>query len=335
MTETEKDITKMNFDIEPLLNEVKTIIETSINNLLKDFVEKYKLYEETYNGVLNLPAVRKINQAPIQEREKINANEMDMFETTKQIVKEEVKTIENNILMSIQELTVLNAKRMNEQFHLLNNELKELKQKISNNEVVDLTGCDSDVVTEEEIVIKEEKENIILNIHESDNECEKNMLIEQQEEEEEQEEEQEEDDEEQEEDDEEQEEDEEQSEVEEEQDEEQDEVDEEQSEVEEQPEVEEQSEEEEVETENEVDEEQSEEEQPEVEEQEEEQKEEQPEVEETKNQEEEEEFFEIEIDDVTYCTNDEENGIIYELSSEGDIGKKVGFLLNGEATFYE
>ena len=89
MTETEKDITKMNFDIEPLLNEVKTIIETSINNLLKDFVEKYKLYEETYNGVLNLPAVRKINQAPIQEREKINANEMDMFETTKQIVKEE------------------------------------------------------------------------------------------------------------------------------------------------------------------------------------------------------------------------------------------------------
>jgi hypothetical protein len=46
------------------------------------------------------------------------------------------------------------------------------------------------------------------------------------------------------------------------------------------------------------------------------------------------ELFEIEIEDVTYCTNDEENGIIYELTEEGEAGKKVGFLKDGEATFY-
>ena len=53
---------------------------------------------------------------------------------------------------------------------------------------------------------------------------------------------------------------------------------------------------------------------------------------ETEN-EEEEDFFEIEIDDVTYCTNNEETGIIYEVDKEGDIGKRVGYLKDGEPFF--
>ena len=47
-------------------------------------------------------------------------------------------------------------------------------------------------------------------------------------------------------------------------------------------------------------------------------------------EEDEEELFEIEIDGVSYCTNDEENGIIYELTEEGDVGKKLGYLKDGE-----
>ena len=59
---------------------------------------------------------------------------------------------------------------------------------------------------------------------------------------------------------------------------------------------------------------------------------------ETENEEEEEEeesddFFEIEIDDITYCTNDEETGIIYELDKDGDVGKRVGYLKAGEPFF--
>ena len=57
---------------------------------------------------------------------------------------------------------------------------------------------------------------------------------------------------------------------------------------------------------------------------------------ETENEEEEEEsddFFEIEIDDITYCTNDEETGIIYELDNDGDVGKRVGYLKAGEPFF--
>jgi TolA-binding protein len=51
------------------------------------------------------------------------------------------------------------------------------------------------------------------------------------------------------------------------------------------------------------------------------------------NEDEEEELIEIEIDDITYCTNNEENGIIYELDKEGNVGKKVGYLKEGDAYF--
>jgi hypothetical protein len=51
------------------------------------------------------------------------------------------------------------------------------------------------------------------------------------------------------------------------------------------------------------------------------------------DEEEEEEVFEIEIDDIPYFVTDEENGILYEITSDGDIGKKVGIIKNGEPIF--
>jgi len=50
-------------------------------------------------------------------------------------------------------------------------------------------------------------------------------------------------------------------------------------------------------------------------------------------EEEEEEVFEIEIDDVTYFATDEENGILYEVTKDGDVGKKVGIIKDGEPIF--
>ena len=49
--------------------------------------------------------------------------------------------------------------------------------------------------------------------------------------------------------------------------------------------------------------------------------------------EEEEEVFEIEIDDVTYYATSEENGILYEVLADGDVGKKVGVIKDGEPIF--
>jgi len=54
---------------------------------------------------------------------------------------------------------------------------------------------------------------------------------------------------------------------------------------------------------------------------------------EEEDEEEGEEVFEIEIDDVTYFATDEENGVIYEMTKDGDIGKKVGVIKDGEPVF--
>lgn len=50
--------------------------------------------------------------------------------------------------------------------------------------------------------------------------------------------------------------------------------------------------------------------------------------------EDEEEVEEIEIDDVTYFTNDEENGFIYEATADEEVGDKVGYFKDGEPFFY-
>ena len=52
-------------------------------------------------------------------------------------------------------------------------------------------------------------------------------------------------------------------------------------------------------------------------------------------EEEEEEVCEIEIDDMIYFTNDEENGNIYEEDPSGEPGRIVGKLQDGEAIFFE
>jgi hypothetical protein len=46
-----------------------------------------------------------------------------------------------------------------------------------------------------------------------------------------------------------------------------------------------------------------------------------------------EELFEIEIDDVSYFASDEENGILYEITSDGEPGEKIGIMKNGEPIF--
>jgi TATA-binding protein-associated factor Taf7 len=58
------------------------------------------------------------------------------------------------------------------------------------------------------------------------------------------------------------------------------------------------------------------------------------EVEEKEENDAEEEVFEIEIDDVTYYTENEENGNIYAVDTDGNPGNKIGYLKDGEPFFY-
>jgi hypothetical protein len=399
------DIRQIKFDTEELLNTVNILIQSGLNNLVNDFVEKHKIYEETHKGVLNLPSVKKllfnkeanvITDSDSDSDSENNGEGPTIFvsikEMTEGLVDEKIKVLEQSIVNSFQVFTSRNmmiSQKMLSHIETLNNELKELKQTIQivKKPVIDLTHESEELELQKEIkkivdevIIKEEKENIVLQIVEeekedsdddveeaqadeddeldedSDDEEEETVEpVEEEQVEEEQVEEEQVEEEQVEEESVEPEEQVEEEQVEEESVEPEEQVEEESVEPEEQ--VEEESvEEESVEPEEQVEEEQVEEESVEPEEQVEEEPQVTPnqdietEAEESESDEEEEEeedekekheedddddeLFEIEIEDVTYCTNDEENGIIFELTEEGEAGKKVGFLKDGEATFY-
>jgi hypothetical protein len=48
----------------------------------------------------------------------------------------------------------------------------------------------------------------------------------------------------------------------------------------------------------------------------------------------EEELYEIVFNSTTYCTDDDNKGSLYILTSDGDVGDKVGHLVNGKPIFY-
>ena len=280
------DSTDQKFNTAPLLNKLSSIINNEMENIMSDYVSDYKMYKETYHGILNLPAIKALLMYPVNNnvlkgRDLIEDSSSD-DEPNNQIFEEET----NNKFQSTFKL-----------IEDLRSEINILKEEITHLKIASAVVLPSCVCFKQESL---EKENITLQIEESleeeeEDEEEVNEVKEEDEEDEE---------------DEEEEEEEEVNEVKEEEDEEENVI-----EVKEEVKVVNDEEEnvievkEEVKVVNDEEEELSEEE------------------------EEEEELFEIEIDDITYCTNDEENGFIYELDSEGDVGKKVGYLKEGEPFF--
>jgi len=67
--------------------------------------------------------------------------------------------------------------------------------------------------------------------------------------------------------------------------------------------------------------------------QEEDRQEEEVEEEETEEVEVEEEYVEVTINGTTYCTNDEQNGTIYAVTDDGDLGEEVGVFKQGKPVF--
>ena len=100
--------------------------------------------------------------------------------------------------------------------------------------------------------------------------------------------------------------------------------------------VEETEEEEEAEEEEEEEAEETEEEEAEETEEEEAEEEEEEEAEEEEEEEaEEEEVFQVTIDGTNYYTTNEKSGMIYAITSDGDVGDEVGYYEDGEPGFYE
>ena len=52
------NINKELFNTEPLTNKINKIIQNGLEDMLEEFLFKYRLFEENYNAVLNLPAFK-------------------------------------------------------------------------------------------------------------------------------------------------------------------------------------------------------------------------------------------------------------------------------------
>lgn len=140
---------KETFNTEPLLNELNEIIKKRLEEMFQEFLFKYRLFEENYNAVLNLPAL------------KYNIGTYKQFNVKKVNSNKKRKTSSKNILI---------IKKLLEKNKLLQEEINKLKGV----NIIDLTtDVDSDdntnvpvQIKEEHIPVRLEKENIRLNIEE-------------------------------------------------------------------------------------------------------------------------------------------------------------------------
>ena len=294
------------FNTEELVSEINNVINKGLRTILKDYINRYDLLETTHQQIMNLPSV--LNELKRSPTEKIIETEQEQQELeTESVV---YKNVSNNIEQLNDRMEKL-EKKLSSCIFAIDCMIKNFQD--LNRTVINQTKQEESKEIKSTIVAACENENIKVEFKET--EVVENKEEEEQEEEEEEEEEQEEVEEEEEEEEEEQEEQEEQEEKEQEV-----EVEEEEQETEEEEETNEQVEEEEEET-NEEDEIETEASVKEEQEQE-------------QEEEDDEELFEIDIDGVTYCTNDEENGFIYDLLKDGDVGEKIGYLKEGEPFFY-
>jgi hypothetical protein len=294
------------FDIQPIMTEVEKVIQCGLNKLLVNYIERHELLERTHQQLLQLPSI-------IEEFQLYNTKTTNLTkesETNTQVYNVELEQRLDKVEKRLDAIIPILDKLLKKITHL-NDDIQDIKnEKSSADEHTELV-IKVNSVEKSSVVKTSENENIEIHIVE-ENEEDHLLTKEEVEEEEEC--------------------GEEESLEDEQEDDEEEVVEEEQEEVE----VEQEEEVEEEEQEEQEEEEQEEEEQEEEAVEEEEQEEVSIETE-TKVQEEEEdddELFEIEIDDKTYCTNNDENGFIWELTEDGEQGEKVGYLKDGEPFFY-
>ena len=353
-----------NFNIDNILNDIDLIVKTGLNRLLKDYMDRYTLLEETHNQIMKLPSV-------VHEFRSLHYDE-NIFETdfnddltsdkslssniqelAKEVVNEKFSQIEDklNNLESKYELLFPILNKFLEKIEVLSeeiNDIKHIKHKeadeslpqptIESKENIKLEFYEDETVYDEnnqEPKVEEEEDEVEEDLEEEVVEEDVEEATE--------------------------------KEVVEEEDEEEDAEDEAVEEAEDEEEEEETSEAEEaVEAEEEADDEAEDEDEDEAEaeaededEEEEEEASEKEAVEDVKDEEDEEEaeekaveenvnpedevetenddeedFFEVEIKNTTYATNNEVNGFIYDITDDGEIGKKVGYYKNKTPFFY-
>ena len=93
------------FNTEPLVIEIENVIKKGLNVLLKDYISRYDLLENTHKQIMNLPSV--LNELNLTSFDKLNQNKEETEETesmyvsikdiTRNLVREEMANIEKKL----------------------------------------------------------------------------------------------------------------------------------------------------------------------------------------------------------------------------------------------
>ena len=93
------------FNTQPLMSEIENVIRSGVKTILRDFMTRYELLENTHNQIMNLPSVlNELNKnsksdetsdSDLEENEKPNF--ISIKDMTYNIVREEIEIIENRL----------------------------------------------------------------------------------------------------------------------------------------------------------------------------------------------------------------------------------------------
>ena len=108
-----------NFNTEPLLNKINSLLKNEVDVLLSDFMDRHNLLETTHLQIMNLPSVKyELNRGTIRESCSVDSCCDDktrsiMFENIHsiavKIVKNEVKTFEDKLANIEEKINSLHA----------------------------------------------------------------------------------------------------------------------------------------------------------------------------------------------------------------------------------
>jgi hypothetical protein len=152
-----------NFDTQPLLTELNTIINNGFQEILKDYMKRYWLLEQTHDTLVNLPSVK-------QHYANKPECEMDLYKDVKvkiepgleYVTKEETLKLIKNIDNKMSDFMKSNNELFNKlliQMNELKNEIDGLKNENKNKNSVNFSHNEKENITLE-IVDENVNENV-------------------------------------------------------------------------------------------------------------------------------------------------------------------------------
>ena len=152
----------MDFNTDELLNILNNNLKQGLNDLLKDFIRNYKLYEETHNAVLKLPSVvHKINSSFHELDTDKDTNKETESLIVIEILKKQIANLqnENQLLKAAQMCEKENIKLVIEEKYLEEEEKEEETEETEEEETED-EESEEETETEETEMEDETEEDV-------------------------------------------------------------------------------------------------------------------------------------------------------------------------------